>query len=168
MVASGPNPDNDTYTISFRPGAGTWTALGVHVIQDETLPGNRLARGSDRFILTEVEARISPDGKRPGVKSSVCPRDDGRVRRTGEHPPMAAIDGDPSDGLGTGRIGRSKSVPGSAFCPSDQDRPRDRRHGDICSKTRVCAAPPSDACAWRYRPENTPGRNWVTPESKRD
>ena len=98
VVASGPNPDNDTYTISFRPGAGTWTALGVHVIQDETLPGNRLARGSDRFILTEVEARISPDGKQPGVKSPFVLATTDGFGELGEHPPMAAIDGNPATG----------------------------------------------------------------------
>ena len=28
VVAGGPNPDNETYTVTFKPGAGTWTALG--------------------------------------------------------------------------------------------------------------------------------------------
>jgi hypothetical protein len=98
VVASGSTPDNDTYTISFRPGAGTWTALGVHVVQDETLPGNRLARGSDRFILTEVEARISPDGKRPAVKSPFVLATTDGFGELGEHPPMAAIDGNPATG----------------------------------------------------------------------
>ena len=162
VVASGPNPDNDTYTISFRPGAGTWTALGVHVIQDETLPGNRLARGSDRFILTEVEARISPDGKRPAIKSSVRPRDDGRIRRTGRTSAHGGDRWQPEDGLGRRRIGRKKSVPGSAVCASDQDRARDRGDGVLCGRTRMCAAPPSDGFAWRCRPENTPGRKSAT------
>ena len=26
VVAGGPNPDNETYTVKFKPGAGTWTA----------------------------------------------------------------------------------------------------------------------------------------------
>jgi len=100
VVASGPNPDNETYTISFRPGAGSWTALGVHVIQDETLPGNRLARGSDRFVLTEVEARVSADGKAPAVKAPFVLATTDGFGETGEHPPMAAIDGNPKTGWG--------------------------------------------------------------------
>ncbi len=100
VVASGPNPDNETYTISFRPGTGTWTALGVQVIQDESLPGNRLARGSDRFVLTEVEARISADGKLPATKAPFVLATTNGFGETGEHPPMAAIDGDPKTGWG--------------------------------------------------------------------
>src|SRR5262249_27021308 len=55
VVASGPNPDNETYTVKFQPGAGTWTALGVEIVQDESLPGLRVARGADRMVLTEVD-----------------------------------------------------------------------------------------------------------------
>ena len=62
VVASGPNPDNETYTVTFKPGEGTWTALGIDVFQDESLPGTRFARGADRFVLTEVEAEISDPG----------------------------------------------------------------------------------------------------------
>ena len=63
VVASGENPDNATYTVSFKPGAGEWTALGIEVVQDESLPANRVARGSDRFVLTEVDAFL---GRRDG------------------------------------------------------------------------------------------------------
>jgi hypothetical protein len=100
VIASGPNPDNETYTISFRPGAGTWTALGVQPIQDESLPGMRLARGADRFVLTGVEAQLSSDGKRaPRKLSFVLATTDG-WGESGENPPMGAIDGYPSTGWG--------------------------------------------------------------------
>jgi hypothetical protein len=56
IVASGQNPDEETYTVEFKPGKGAWTALGVDIHQDESLPGNRLSRGADRFVLTEVHA----------------------------------------------------------------------------------------------------------------
>jgi hypothetical protein len=58
VVAGGANPDNETYTVTFKPGAGAWTALGIEVVQDESLPANRLARGADRFVLTEVGAEL--------------------------------------------------------------------------------------------------------------
>ena len=41
IVASGPNPDNETYTVTLKPGAGTWRQLGLEVVQDESLPGAR-------------------------------------------------------------------------------------------------------------------------------
>ena len=59
MIASGPNPDNETYTVTFKPGEGVWTALGVHIVQEDSLPGERLARGADRVIVTEVDAEMS-------------------------------------------------------------------------------------------------------------
>ena len=42
VIASGPNPDNETYIVTFKPGAGSWSALGIDVHQDESLPGNRV------------------------------------------------------------------------------------------------------------------------------
>ena len=98
VVASGPNPDNETYTISFRPGAGTWTAFGVQAMEDESLAGNRLARGSDRFVLTEVEARVSADGKGAATKAPIVLATTNGFGELGEHPPMTAIDGDSSTG----------------------------------------------------------------------
>ena len=59
VVASGPNPDNETYTVTLKPGAGTWKALGLEVVQDEGLPGMRVARGADELVITEIEAEAS-------------------------------------------------------------------------------------------------------------
>jgi hypothetical protein len=98
VVASGPNLDNETYTIKFRPGPGTWTALGVQSVQDETLPGNRLARGSDHFVVTEIEASVSADGKRRTVKTPFILATTNSYKDTTEHPAMAAIDHDPATG----------------------------------------------------------------------
>ncbi len=101
VVASGANPDNETYTVTFKPGAGAWTALGVEVVQDESLPANRLARGADRFVLTEAEAEISSGAKgAAGKLDFVLATTDG----AGQHPEnhaMNAIDGDPKTGWGT-------------------------------------------------------------------
>jgi hypothetical protein len=98
IVAGGPNPDNETYTVVCKPGEGTWTALGVEVGQDESLPGARLSRGADHFVLTEVEAELSPDGKTPGERLDfVLATHDGFGQPVG-YPPMAAIDVDPKTG----------------------------------------------------------------------
>ncbi len=92
IVASGPNPDNETYTVTFRPGAGAWTALGIEVVQDESLPGIRLARGADRFVLTEVEADVN------GRRLEFSEGKSNQAMPAPEHPPNAAFDGDPHTG----------------------------------------------------------------------
>jgi hypothetical protein len=99
VVASGPNPDNETYTVTFKPGEGAWTALGIDVFQDESLPGTRFARGADRFVLTEVEAEIAEPGGAPRKLPFVLATSGGVGERV-ENPPMAAIDGDPKTGWG--------------------------------------------------------------------
>jgi hypothetical protein len=63
IVASGPNPDNETYSLTMKPGAGTWRSLGVEMVQDESLPGIRLARGADRLVITEIEAESGADDR---------------------------------------------------------------------------------------------------------
>jgi hypothetical protein len=98
-VASGPNPDNETYAVTFQPGEGAWTALGIDVFQDESLPGTRFARGADRFVLTEVEAEIAEPGGAPR-KLPFALATSGGVGERVENPPMAAIDGDPKTGWG--------------------------------------------------------------------
>src|SRR5262249_38999160 len=100
IVASGPNPDNETYTITFQPGAGRWTELGLEVGMDESLPGLRYARGADRFVITEMEAELG--GRK--LKFSL-----GRSNVVGtnspEYPAIAAIDGDPKSGWGVATYG---------------------------------------------------------------
>jgi hypothetical protein len=92
IVASGPNPDNETYTVTFKPDAGTWKQLGIELVQDESLPGIRVARGADRAVITEVEAmaggrRIEFSGGTSNLRNP-----------SPEYPPTAAFDGDPKTG----------------------------------------------------------------------
>ncbi len=56
VVASGANPEQEIYTVKFKPGAGEWKAFGLEVVQEEGLPATRLGRGADRFVVTEFEA----------------------------------------------------------------------------------------------------------------
>jgi hypothetical protein len=99
VVASGPNPDNETYSVTFKPGEGVWKALGIDVFQDESLPGTRFARGADRFVLTEVDAEIADSGGAPRKLPFVLATSGGIGERV-ENPPMAAIDGNPTTGWG--------------------------------------------------------------------
>src|SRR5262245_30735091 len=88
VIASGANPENETYTVTFKPGVGEWTALGIEVVQDESLPANRLARGADRFVLTEVEAELGQgDGETGGQRDRGAGRQRDKVaRRAGNSP----------------------------------------------------------------------------------
>ena len=96
IVVSGPNPDNETYVVQLKPGAGTWTALGIDVQQDESLPGNRVSRGADRFVVTEVEADVVEGGQARKVNFVLA--NSTEFGEPVEHTAMAAIDGDPATG----------------------------------------------------------------------
>ncbi|HWQ32173.1 MAG TPA: PSD1 and planctomycete cytochrome C domain-containing protein [Blastocatellia bacterium] len=100
VVASGANPDNETYTVSFKPGAGEWTALGVEIVQDESLPANRLARGADRFVITEVEGDISDQKGAAQKLNFILATTDGAGQFPENHA-MNAIDGDAKTGWGS-------------------------------------------------------------------
>ena len=105
VVASGPNPDNETYVITLKPGPGTWNQLGIDVVQDESLPGARYARGADRFLLSEVEAEVSePGAASRKIKFSLATVNDsppGPSSTTDPSmPPLGAIDGDPKTAWG--------------------------------------------------------------------
>ena len=104
VIASGPNPANETYTVTFKPGAGTWTALGIDVMHDEDNRGARVSRGADRFVLTEVEATLSSDGKQnPAPLSFVLATASVLFAEEREHRAFGAIDGDPKTGWGVSR-----------------------------------------------------------------
>ena len=98
ILASGPNPDNEAYTVRFRPGAGAWTAIGIEILQDENLPGSRLARGADRFVLSELEAELSPAPGKTLRKIPFVLATSEKVGELVQNEAMAAIDGDPQTG----------------------------------------------------------------------
>ena len=109
VVASGPNPDNETYTVSFKPGEGVWTALGVHIVQEDSLPGERLARGADRVIVTEVDAEML-QGKEARKLKFVLASESNNPDLSPDVPAMAAIDGDPKTGWGISGPGDNNDI----------------------------------------------------------
>jgi hypothetical protein len=100
VIASGPNPDNATYTVTFKPGAGEWTALGIEVVQDESLPADRVARGADRFVLTEVDAESATATPRKMDNLSFALATTDGAGQWPENHAMNAIDGDAKTGWG--------------------------------------------------------------------
>ena len=96
VVASGENPENETYTITLAPGAGTWSQIGVQAVQDESLAGLGVARGADRLMISEIEAELLPDGKKLRF---VLAASGVKVQNLDQNP-MNAIDGAAATGWG--------------------------------------------------------------------
>jgi hypothetical protein len=96
VVASGENPETETYTITLAPGAGKWAQLGVQAVQDESLPGLGVARGADRLMISEVEAELLPSGKKLRFVTAASSI---RLQNLDQNP-LNAIDGDPLTGWG--------------------------------------------------------------------
>ena len=114
VVASGANPDRETYVVTLKPGAGTWHQVGVDVVQDESLPGARYARGADRFLLSEIEVELLEPGA-PVRKLTVstatvndAPPAVPSSTTDPSMPPLAAIDGDPRTAWGI-RFGEARN-----------------------------------------------------------
>jgi Protein of unknown function (DUF1553)/Protein of unknown function (DUF1549)/Planctomycete cytochrome C len=99
IVASGPNPDNETYAITLKPGPGVWSSVGLEVDSDASLPGANIARGSDRFVLTEMGAEYSTDGRQPPKTVQILLAYSTTKPTTG-YPAMAVLDGNPQTGWG--------------------------------------------------------------------
>ena len=111
VVASGANPDNETYVVTLAPGAGVWKELGLDVVQDESLPGARYARGADRFLLSEIEARIEANGHTRKLAFTMATVNDTPPAVSASNdpamPPLAAIDGDAKTAWGV-RFGEAR------------------------------------------------------------
>ena len=101
VQAEGPNPDNDTYVVTFRPEEGEWTGVRLESLWDESLPGNRSARGGVGFSLTEIEFHVEENGR--AKKLSIA----GGSTSVNEPalPFVAAFDGDPRTGWGVRHMG---------------------------------------------------------------
>jgi hypothetical protein len=94
VIVSGPNPDNETHTVTFRPGAGEWKSLGLEVVADESLPGMRVARGADKLLITEIEAEAG--GHRAPFVSGMANLN----AQANEYLPAGAFDGNPKTAWG--------------------------------------------------------------------
>ena len=63
ILAEGPNPENDSYTIVAQTDLKTITGLRFDVLSDPSLPGGGPGRDGDgSFVLSRIEAQVSPKG----------------------------------------------------------------------------------------------------------
>jgi mono/diheme cytochrome c family protein len=99
IVVGGANSDNETYTVTLKPGPGLWSNVGIEVDSDLSLAGANVSRGSDRFVVTEVDAEVSADVSQP-PKRAAFSLAYSVTRPTTGYSAMAAIDGNPQTGWG--------------------------------------------------------------------
>lgn len=101
VLASGPRPDKDTYTVEF-PGQQTGlVGLRVEVLPDDSLPAKGPGRaGNGNFVLTEVVARIQKKEGAPqelkftGALASIEQTIGGEIHPDKRWSATSAIDGD--------------------------------------------------------------------------
>ncbi len=93
IVAGGPNPDNETYTVTFKPGAGTWRQLGIEMVQDEACPACAWRAAPTAWCSPKWRPTV---GVAPHIGFS---GGTSNLRNPApEYPPVAAFDGDPKTG----------------------------------------------------------------------
>lgn len=69
FLLSGPNPPNETLTISIPLEAAPYTGLLLEVLPDDSLPGKGPGRAQNgNFVLQELKAAFTPEGE--GMKAA--------------------------------------------------------------------------------------------------
>lgn len=68
ILASGTNPDTDTYTALVEIPEGGLAAIRVEVLPDASLPNNGPGRaGNGNFVLSEIKTNVIREGSEPQV-----------------------------------------------------------------------------------------------------
>ncbi len=62
VLASGKNPDTDTYTVTTLTKLNGITGIRLEALPDSTLPGKGPGRGNGNFVLTEFKIHAWPQG----------------------------------------------------------------------------------------------------------
>ncbi|MEZ6151507.1 MAG: DUF1553 domain-containing protein [Pirellulaceae bacterium] len=121
VLASGPSPVNDTYTLTFDSWPADITALRIDAIPDESLPHSGPGRaGNGNFVLTELELGVlRGDQISPIALQNASATFEQKMGAAGGHPDKkwsaaSAIDGDtrgPTWGWAImGQVGRPNSA----------------------------------------------------------
>lgn len=65
VLASGENPDRDTYTVTLHSQQQTVTAIRLEALLHDSLGNKSLSRANGNFVLTEVELELRPANGEP-------------------------------------------------------------------------------------------------------
>jgi phage shock protein A/mono/diheme cytochrome c family protein len=90
VVASGPNPEKETYTLTLPAETAGLRGLRLEALTDPSFPNKGLSRANGNFVLTEIEvAAVGADDKPAPVKLSAAEADFSQEN----YPVANAIDG---------------------------------------------------------------------------
>ena len=118
---------------------------GSRSCRTKACPAHAIARGADRFLLSEVEAELAEAGGAPRKLSFVATVNDappGSFSTTDPGmPPMAAIDSDPRP-AGASAFGEARNpFLALRFARAGRRPPPTRRLSSRCGRNRHCGAP---------------------------
>ncbi len=97
ILASGPNPDNDTYTVIAKTPLSSISGLRLEALKHHTMTAGGLARSdSGNFVLTSLELSLLDDatGERAPIKIASAQA----TFEQGEHKVTNAFDDNPKSG----------------------------------------------------------------------
>jgi len=98
LLATGPNPERDTYTVKLEAAAGGYDALRLEVIPDPTLGKNGPGRTSHgNFVLSEISVKIAPKERPDEARVVKLSRAEADFSQD-TFPAANAIDGNPTTG----------------------------------------------------------------------
>lgn len=109
LVAGGPEPDKDEYTIHLETTLPKVTGLRIEVLPDESMAKGSSARGeSQEFVLSEVTVSVAPDEKKlrknltpVAIKQATADFATGSADKQDLKPAELAVDGKPETGWST-------------------------------------------------------------------
>lgn len=101
MLAGGPNPEKETYTVVAETRLPVMTAFRLDALADPSLPSGGPGRpqGNGNFVLTNVTVQAAPLGGGGSLKPVVLSRARADFSQD-KFPVEATIDGDPNSGWG--------------------------------------------------------------------
>lgn len=62
ILASGPNPEKDTYVVTIRPDREKITGIRLEALTHDSLANKSLSRGNGNFVLTEFQVEVAQEG----------------------------------------------------------------------------------------------------------
>ena len=100
LLVSGPNPNQDTYTVVFETDTKEIAAIRLETLSHRSLPENGPGRAvNGNFVLSEVEVSVSP-AEASGVAVSLELHDAASDFSQAEFSVVSAINGKTDDSLG--------------------------------------------------------------------
>ncbi len=98
LVAEGPNPDHETYHVTFNIPPGTYSAFMVETGADENFAGNRIARGWQSFVVTSLKMSLLAGNDQTPIELAVASGD--HAQRSQQYLAQSTLDNDPQTGWG--------------------------------------------------------------------